>query len=236
VPDDPQKAPRRGAKPAHHERDRYDWITLGTAIVGVAVVAASTVFIAFQAFVTRDQLRNAVSQQRAWLKMESAPAGPLLIREDGAHVTIVITATNVGSEPAVKVRGSAHLYLTPPPSQLKGKYPFGQPLTCDPIDDAEANYGVTIFPGESAKLALVVPFLERRYFDSYSDEAGRVGLFVSTCVDYVTGTHRIWHHTGASYIVVGGDGVTPFRTSTKIGATHQNQINLFRLGAGDAAN
>lgn len=186
-----QAIPAHPDKPGHAKRDTYDWVTLWTAMIGVAVVAAATVFTAYQALVTKQQLDAALSQQRPWVRIEIIPDGDLVVDSNGAYLPIKLRLTNVGPLPAVGAwtdTGAVPHITIPEVVDDVPDPPRGG--MCDA--SIFPGGGMTVFPGETVERKEIVR-LERRSLDALKGAA--FDFAIKACVTYGNGASGLTHHT-----------------------------------------
>lgn len=186
------KPPRDPERPKHAERDRYDWITLWTAIIGVFFVVVGTGVSAYQAIVMRRELASAVRQQRAWLRVDIEPDGDVTIDQAGARVPLKIRLTNVDSLPAVGVWTGVSLRAF-----------AALPIAFDELPDVERGAmcdskvfpgtGLAVFPGETVALT-EVGMLSRKDINAF-DGKREMALAISACALYGDGASASDRHT-----------------------------------------
>lgn len=182
---------RRPANPSspRTRRDLYDWITLTLSLAGAVLVAGTVAAAAYQASLTRDQLRASVAQQRAWLRVDSVSLNPEI--SDLADLKIVsfwVKLTNVGNLPAQGVDVGVKLTDELDPSALASRVR----RQCDRYADAET--GNTVFPGESVTVGIGT--MVKGDVPKESDLS-----LVDTCLSYWSGTPDRRHQTRTFYMV-----------------------------------
>jgi hypothetical protein len=102
---------RKAKQPPKSQRDGFEWATLLTAIIGVAVVAVSTggtfwmaVLMNRQLGAMRDQQIVMESQQRPWLTVSIEAKSAFTFTDDGsAHVLASVRVKNVGQAAATGI-------------------------------------------------------------------------------------------------------------------------------------
>jgi hypothetical protein len=183
------KTPADATKPTHAKRDTYDWATLGIAFVGVVIVAASTAIAAYQAIVTRQELDNAISQQRAWVRIDAIPTSDVTVDSIGAHFLIRMTLTNSGNLPAVGVWTdvTTELIDTLPKSFDEAPHPE-RGVLCG--GGTYPEVGRTVFPGESIteQVAVLIPRAEIARFPKDPFKIG-----ARFCAVYYDRSDRVRH-------------------------------------------
>jgi hypothetical protein len=182
-------------------RDRYDWLTLWVATIGLVVVAASTAITAYQAYIGRQAVVVALAQQRAWLKTEVKAEAPLAVWKEGGAVTYVsLSAANVGPVPAIGVAFRAKLIPTP-----LGDYRPEVPRSFFEVCEGRLakDLGQTVFPGETVGSPLRYVSASTTPQDvSKVASDGKIGLILATCSAYLSGTDGAVHRTVKAYMVL----------------------------------
>jgi hypothetical protein len=144
---------RRPKKADRPHRDRYDWITLWIAAVGVVVVVASTVFTAWQADLTRQQLETTSRRERAWVKATLRNGGS--VGPDGTVVPkLSLRIANVGALPATSAswrftlgRSKNLPYTFTPPDQCgyeNGELGQVRRFLLFPAEEFSADFPLTV--------------------------------------------------------------------------------------------
>lgn len=233
----PPKPPRYRRQRGEHERDRYDWITLWTAIAGVIIVALSTGITAWQAILTRQELNTLIAQDRAWLQLEPSVDTGLAIYSGGAFMGVSLKVKNVGTMPAYGAWGFARLYAVPAGDDVQGNAAWADDLCPAPQRYA---LGGSIFPGETIDVFTNPTMPSRAEVDTFENSKKEVKLILTFCVQYETAEQPIPRQTGAAYLVrrTDADGDTDpyvFRSDQDL-VRRKEGITLVRLGVGDIAD
>lgn len=180
-----EQAPSRAPPQRHAPRDFYDWLTLASAVVGVLLVCAGTGVSAYQALVMRQELDSVVAQQRAWLRVQIEPDGPLAVRADGALVPVKIVLSNAGNLPAVGVwtdiTAAPHIPLQT--ANFDELPEVGGGSLCD--GRVFPGSGLVVFPGETIAISRVAK-VGRRDIDLYAGKD--LGFAVRACALYYSNT------------------------------------------------
>lgn len=96
-----------------------------------------------------------VADQRAWLKLDVVPAGPLYYNENGLNVTMDVHMTNVGKTPALQAFPS--FTLNAPAIGVDEDY-FGQSQFRKAVESnrsrSASDMGFTLFPGERTRIQM----------------------------------------------------------------------------------
>jgi len=194
------QSPLAAKEPQPAKRDAYDWSTLVIAFLGVVIVATSTIITAYQAYLSRESLIAAVSQQRAWLKTELVLTGPLQISGNGMVGSAAIRVTNVGNLPALGVDGNIDLVPSRSPGN-PGAAAENQhdPYPADCKSRPHVDGGVTLFPGETAEIDRAIVFLGENDVTRVMDRQGRFVIVAATCVRYLLGQAERVGETAAFY-------------------------------------
>lgn len=191
--------PHNQRKSKDNIRDSYDWITLGTAIVGVIVVAGSSLVSLWNTMLVRDQVRVMERDQRPWVELENIDIqSPLTLEPVGGRVDLRFNLKNVGRSPAFKARVKFDFLLR---DQTLSKVVNAQAALC-PADggDAKSPYeGITIFPEQTRPSNGWITFSSLTIRDWHAGLATEAAFpMIYGCVDYVfaSGEH---HQTGFIY-------------------------------------
>jgi hypothetical protein len=182
-------------------RDHYDWISLGTAVFGVVVVAATAGITAYQSYLTREALTLAATQQRGWLKL--APkfgSGLGIYPRGGAYIPFEVSGQNVGVVPIRYAWGVIEVHALPTlkdPRDLK----IDLFKRCPKIE--RFSFGETIYPNDTIDLMMkVTHWPSRSEIDAMTDRDGNVNFAVVVCAQYETGTSVHPHRSFAIYHVM----------------------------------
>lgn len=232
--DDPRKTRRAPRKKGSARNER---IVGATGVAGVVVVAISTCITAYQAIVMRNELKNTVDQQRAWVKVNAIPEAFFSDPKDGGEMMLRVKATNVGSVPAFGVKVGTALWPGPGPHSKIKHNPYGGNENCQ---RQEAG-GTVIFPSETVELFAdnaTAPASDLRYL---ADDQNHVSIMVIVCVTYQTGVNEeLLRRTVASFAAVKRTGTVVAIDDSKMDASHEAigspTLHLIRLGVADEAD
>ena len=224
-------------EPDRRNRNRARRKALGHSIevVSLVIVAIATAITAYQAYLTREGLINAINDDRAWLRVEVWPHNGIGIDAAGAHADLHVSAENVGKVPAVGVLGSITVVAAPMDPKTNKAKPH-QPLSRCPTSQDKEKGGVTIFPGEKVQL------LAQPYNPSQADlrlmvnAAHKVAFLVHACVTYRSGVRSHDQTSSVTYFVERSD--TPpsiYEFDIRGDGVQGSSIRLDRLGADDRA-
>lgn len=171
------------------------------AVVGLAILAAYTGVSGWQAVLTREALDQALSQQRAWVRVSISPDSPLTIEKDGATLDVVDHVTNVGNLPAQGVQ--IENYLIPWTMSTFERAVRAAISDCPdkPVKDA----GFDVFPGETVDVHQITEGATRRRLESLPD-GQHVDFIVITCISYWSGSIERGHETRAVFEVERSNG------------------------------
>lgn len=191
--------PRRRQRQAQREnRDRYDWITLGTAILGVVIVAVTAGIAAYQSYLTREALTLSAMQQRGWLKLNPKfEYGIGINPRGGAYIPVEVMGQNVGTVPIRYAWGIAEVHALPTmkrPRDMKVDL-FNR---CPKIE--RYAFGETIYPNDTVDLGVDVKrWPTRKEINEMADSDGMVNFAVVICAQYETGASTLPHRSFAIY-------------------------------------
>lgn len=188
--------PRDAARPQHAERDPYDWITLWTAIIGVALVAAGTFVAAYQAVVMRQELDAALGQQRAWVSLEPRPLGLRPLPGGGAELALELALHNTGQVPATNLRAKGAM------NRVVGAKP--RITDACALPDRPAETGYSVLPNQTFRAPLVTAKIGPEEMEAGTID-GTVQLSVSICVEYESGIGRVAQRTRSYFWVLRKD-------------------------------
>jgi hypothetical protein len=190
------KRPPKRPKP---ERDWYEITTLGTAIVGLVVVAASAGIALWAALIARNaatdsktaadaavtQANAAVQANRPWIHVNVALNRVLLERSKGSKsisVDLKFSLKNYGGTPATNIRVNPELAPFIDYTKIAPLLKEQAGLCIQARADADQNPvgGIAVFPGDTGSTAEGVErraflFSERHYFS------------IIGCIDYTYG-------------------------------------------------
>ncbi len=161
----PKKATQpsyRPGSPEHPPRDGYDKTNTAIAVIGLLVLILYTGFSGWQTFLTREQLKLALGQQRAWLKFDMGADGDLTIDpKNGMLGVFKLTISNVGSVPANEMSSNVSLHFI----DIRN----ADPVSVPELDECHVNrhpvrefHGAAVFPGDSFDLIRQVASIDRK--------------------------------------------------------------------------
>lgn len=190
-PPKPVGSPGRKRRKGYEPESRYDGHMFWITALGVVVVALSTAFTGWQAWVAGRSLDAVFRSQRPWVRIDIVPDGDLEVDASGARLPIKLRLTNVGGLPAVGAwtDTGALPHLTIPdvvddvPDPPRG-------VMCDAT--VFPGGGVTVFPGETVERKELV-WLDRRSLDALKEAT--FDLAIKACVAYGDGTSDPTRHT-----------------------------------------
>lgn len=177
-----------GGKRLPHQRDAYDWITLATAVFGAIVVAASSLFAAWNAFLVRDQIAIMQSQQRPWVAVDLEAERNGLTHDGAARAFEFKTKLkNEGQMVATDVRmdfmqlfGNEDTDHT-----LEARIESAQENACDEADRRKRRE--SLFPGQSSETHWTLT--------DNSAQSGDIYPVIAGCVKYSFANSKTVHHT-----------------------------------------
>lgn len=185
------RAPGRKRREQNESEGRYDGPMFWVTAIGVVVVALSTAFTGWQAWIAGRSLDAAFRQQRPWLRIDMVPDGSLEVDANGARLPVKLRLTNVGSLPAVGAwtdTGALPHITIPDVVDDVPDPPRG--TMCDAT--VFPGGGMTVFPGETVERKELI-WLERRSLDAIKE--ANFDLAIKACVAYGDGTSDLTRHT-----------------------------------------
>jgi hypothetical protein len=168
-----------GQVPPDGKRDAYDWATLAIGLVGVVVVAWSTVIAALNTELVKDQISIMRSQDRPWVTADiQLEHYGVDIHDDQMEVFVEAKLKNVGQIVATNVISRHRILIIGGTDDFQRKTIEGaQVEICKDADNSVG--GTSIFPGQEAKTHWV---LSRSMTAEFPRSA--VNLVVVGCVTY----------------------------------------------------
>lgn len=157
------------------------------------------------------QLDLMAVEQRAWIKVEIEPAGPLQffdIPSPWGSLPLRTNVTNVGKSPAFNVRETLQPFLVV--SRTKNDIAAAHRRRCEMLRDAkpENDRGVVVFPGErvplefmgaSTGIGITPNVLNEGLFEDNGTQ--KIDLWFFGCVGYREGEAKTYRQTAFIYRV-----------------------------------